>query len=160
VAARKITVLTEEALADADASRLLQVHAGEDVTYHVLVPADVKRNLLADVLDHLSLFELREALDSVRGRDADHYTRVEATTALGESVDALRHAGAIATGDVVSGDPVEALRHEVTEGTEEVFIVTRPHALEDTFHRDWASRAREDLGVPVLHVYAGSNFLG
>jgi hypothetical protein len=39
-------------------------------------------------------------------------------------------------------------------------VVTSPHAVEDTFHRDWASKARESLGVPVLHVYAGSSFLG
>jgi hypothetical protein len=55
-----------------------------------------------------------------------------------------------------------ALQKEVgAEGeTQEVIIVTSPHAVEDTFHRDWASRAREVLGVPVLHVYAGSSFLG
>jgi hypothetical protein len=41
-----------------------------------------------------------------------------------------------------------------------VVVVTRPHAVEDTFHRDWASRARERLGVPVLHVYGGTTFLG
>jgi hypothetical protein len=45
-------------------------------------------------------------------------------------------------------------------GAGEVVVVTRPHAVEDTFHTDWASRARERLGVPVLHVYAGSNWVG
>jgi len=39
-------------------------------------------------------------------------------------------------------------------------VVTLPHALEDTFRRDWASRAREDLRVPVLHLYLGTNQLG
>ena len=60
------------------------------------------------------------------------------------------------------GDPVGALKKEVgADGeTQEVIVVTQPHAVEDTFHRDWASRAREVLGVPVLHVYAGSSFIG
>jgi hypothetical protein len=41
-----------------------------------------------------------------------------------------------------------------------VVVVTYPHALEDTFHRDWASRAREELHVPVLHLYSGTSELG
>jgi hypothetical protein len=45
-------------------------------------------------------------------------------------------------------------------GAQEVVVVTEPHAVEDTFHTDWASRAREALGVPVLHMYAGDWRLG
>ncbi|MFI7589200.1 hypothetical protein ACIB24_19215 [Spongisporangium articulatum] len=160
MAALSITVLTEEALSDADAQRLVQVHEGEDVAYHVIVPADVKRNLLADVLDHLSLFELREALDAVRGKDDDRLDKAEAAEALAASVAALTGTGAEATGDVVEGDPIAALRLEVADGADEVFVVTEPHAVEDTFHADWASKARDTLGVPVLHVYAGTGFLG
>ena len=57
-------------------------------------------------------------------------------------------------------DPVAALDAEVQAGAEEVVIVTAPHAVEDTLHRDWASVARERLGVPVLHVYADSSWVG
>jgi hypothetical protein len=32
--------------------------------------------------------------------------------------------------------------------------------VQDTFHTDWASEARERLGVPVLHVYTGDWRLG
>jgi hypothetical protein len=42
----------------------------------------------------------------------------------------------------------------------EVVIVTEPLAIQDTFHTDWASRAREELGLPVLHMYAGDWRLG
>ena len=42
----------------------------------------------------------------------------------------------------------------------EVVVVTEPHAVEDTFHKDWASKAREVLGLPVLHIYAGDWRLG
>ncbi|MBT0769175.1 hypothetical protein KIH74_09610 [Kineosporia sp. J2-2] len=158
-----ILVLTEVALSEEDAVRLTSVHAddeGDRPRYHLLVPADVERNLLADVLDHLSLFELRAALEAVR-RD-DEPTRTEATTALAKSLTAFVAAGVTATGEVIEGDPVAVLEKQVGLGgpTREVMIVTRPHAVEDTFHTDWASRARESLGVPVLHVYAGSSFLG
>jgi len=155
-----IAVLTEEALGEDDARRILAVHADESPRYHVIVPADTERNLLADVLDHLSLLELKEALEAARGHDDT--TPAEAATALADSLAALRAFGAAAEGEVAEGDPVGALMR-VTGGdpaTWEAIVVTRPHAVEDTFHRDWASKARDLLGVPVLHVYAGSSFLG
>jgi hypothetical protein len=155
-----IAVLTEEALGEDDARRILAVHADENPRYHVIVPADTERNLLADVLDHLSLLELKEALEAARGHDDT--TPAEAATALAESLAALRSFGAEAAGEVAEGDPVAALMR-VTGGepeTWEAVVVTRPHAVADTFHRDWASKARDLLGVPVLHVYAGSSFLG
>lgn len=158
-----ILVLTEVALTEADAARLTSVHAADDTGqpgYHLLVPADVERNLLADVLDHLSLLELRAALEAVRREDEP--TRTEAAEALATSLASFAAVGVQATGEVIEGDPVVTLSKQVTADgpTHEVMIVTRPHAVEDTFHRDWASRARELLGVPVLHVYAGSSFLG
>lgn len=158
--APSIVLLTEEALSIADAQRLTRLHADEEVRYRVLVPADVERNLLADVLDHLSLFQLREALEAVRGDDDP--SRAEATSALDASLAALTSTGVPAEGAVVKGDPVAELQKVVAADPDiqEVIVVTRPHAVEDTFHTDWASRARELLGVPVLHVYAGSSFLG
>ena len=155
-----IAVLTEEALGDDDARRILALHADDSPRYHVIVPADTERNMLADVLDHLSLLQLKEALEAVRGRDET--TPKAASAMLEESLVRLRSYEAEADGEVAEGDPVAALMR-VTGGdgtTWEVVVVTRPHAVEDTFHRDWASKARELLGVPVLHVYAGSSFLG
>jgi hypothetical protein len=161
-----IVVLTEEALSAGDAQRITALHAGEPIHYHVLVPADVERSLLWDVLDHLSLLELREALEAARGED-DSPTRAQASVALTRSVEALRVRlngtdGAMADGTIIEGDPVDELQKVVKSDpqTSEVVVVTRPHAVEDTFHRDWASRARSILGLPVLHVYAGSSFLG
>jgi hypothetical protein len=154
-----IVLLTEQALSAADAERLVGLHAQEAPRYRVLVPADTQRSLLADVLDHLSLLELKEALEAVRGHD--EVDRVAATKALDASLTELRAVGAQAEGVVVKGDPVAALESELAaRPVDEVVIVTRPHAVEDTFHTDWASRARERLGVPVLHVYAGSSWLG
>lgn len=157
-----IVVLTEAALDAGDAARISALHQGETLTYRVLVPADTRRSLLADVVDHLSLGELRQALDALRGKDHGHTDEPkEAGQALAESVEALRGLGVEATGEVTDDDPLPALASAVERfGAREVVVVTRPHALEDTFHRDWASRARDELGVPVLHVYAGTTFLG
>jgi hypothetical protein len=156
-------VLTEQALSAEDAQRLVALHAPQAQEFRVLVPADIRRNLLADVLDHLSLLELRQALEAVtpgRGAHPDD-DRVQAEQALQASVTQLLAAGASADGRVVAGDPVSVLEKDLADApADEVIIVTRPHAVEDTFHTDWASRARERLGVPVLHVYAGSSWLG
>jgi hypothetical protein len=154
-----IVVLTEQALGSDDAARLIGLHADDHPRYRVLVPADTRQNLLADVLDHLSLLELRRALDAVRRHEDT--TRDSAEKALTTSLEQLRAAGATAEGTIIQGDPVTAVAAALAEEpADELVVVTRPHAVEDTFHTDWASRAREQLGVPVLHVYAGSNWLG
>jgi hypothetical protein len=154
-----IVILTEEALTARDAEILLSLHPDHEIGCLVLVPADVRRNLLVDVLDHLSLLELRDALRALRGHE--DLPREEASRVLDAGVGALKAAGADAAGRLVSGDPIAALEASVAEvEAKEVVVVTRPHAVEDTFHTDWASRARERLGVPVLHLYGGTNMLG
>ena len=156
-----IVLLTEEALTAADVVRLVSLHGTDPAQYRVLVPEDTDRNLLADVLDHLSLLELREAVAAVASRRHEDDDRVHADRALAGTLAELQSAGSPATGHLVQGDPVAALQKELADTpADEVIVVTRPHAVEDTFHTDWASRARERLGVPVLHVYAGSSWLG
>lgn len=156
-----IVVLTETALADGDAQRIVDLHAGERPAYRVLVPADTERSVLADVIDHLSMLELKEAAKSLRHARRDRQARMDAGQQLAASVEAMERAGVTAAGEVTQDDPIPALREAVERyAAREVVVVTRPHALEDTFHTDWASRARDELGVPVLHVYAGTNFLG
>jgi hypothetical protein len=157
-----IVLLTEQALDASDATRIAAQHEGETVSYRVLVPADSERNRLAVVVDHLSLGEWRAALNTLRGREpSDAQARTSAADALAASIAALHAIGAEAIGEVTQDDPLPALSTAVTAyGAREVVVVTRPHAVEDTFHRDWASRARERLGVPVLHIYAGTTFLG
>jgi len=155
-----IAVLTEDALTDADVAHLTELYAGRDVRFHVMVPADTEQNLLASLIDHLSLGELREALDAALGREPEP-VRAELTAheQLDASVRACTAAGVEADGAVVADDPLPALR-TVADQVSEIVVVTLPHALEDTFHRDWASRAREELRVPVLHLYTGTNQLG
>ena len=152
-----IVILTEVALSADDAVRLVGLHADERPAYTVLVSENAHRGLLAEVLDRLSLLELREAVDAVRHRD--DFTVEDAAAALEASLTALRNAGAAAEGQVVSDDPITALEGAVAaHDADEVHIVTVPHAVEDTLHTDWGTKARERLGVPVLHVYAGSSW--
>lgn len=156
----RIVLLTEEALGTDDATYLRGLRTDETrVVYHVLVPADTERNLLTSVLHGLELGEMREALDTARegGEAPERRARAEATDALESSRRALAEVGMTATGEVVGDDPIPALREAVrTLGADEVQVVTRPHVVEDAFRRDWASRARRKLGVPVLHIYANS----
>jgi hypothetical protein len=155
---QSLVVLTERALSPADVDRLVALHDPDRPAVRVLVPAGGRRNVLVDVLDHLSLLELREALDAVQGHV--ERTAKQAQADVDATVTALRGAGCEASGEVVTQDPVQALDAEVHAGAEEVVIVTAPHAVEDTLHRDWASVARDRLGVPVLHVYADSSWVG
>jgi hypothetical protein len=36
-------------------------------------------------------------------------------------------------------------------------VVTPPHPVEDGLHRDWASRLRDELELPVLHIVSGTD---
>ncbi len=155
---QSLVVLAERALSPADAERLVALHDPDRPAVHVLVPVGGRRNVLVAVLEHLSLLELREAVDAVQGHDERTPEQAEADVRV--TVGVLQALGCEATGEVVTQDPVAALDAAVRAGAEEVVIVTSPHAVQDTLHRDWASVARERLGVPVLHVYADSSWVG
>jgi hypothetical protein len=161
-AAGTVLVLTEDTLGAADVAHLLALHDGEHLAYRVLVPADSERNMLVSFVDHLGLGRLREALDDVLRREpAPAQARAAAAEQLAGSLAAFAAAGWPADGAIVADDPLPALRSAVAAGrVSEIVVVTYPHAVEDTFHRDWASRAREVLRVPVLHLYAGTSELG
>ena len=157
-----ILVLTEDTLTAVDVEHITALHEGDSVRYHVLVPADTHHNILVSLIDHLSLGELRAALDAVLRREPKPVkARADAQEQLTASVGVFTAAGLTADGAVVADDPMPALRAAVADkDVREIVVVTLPHALEDTFHTDWASRAREELKVPVLHLYSGTNQLG
>lgn len=157
-----IALLTEDALTDRDVLNLTSLYENRDVHFHVLVPADTEQNMLASLVDHLSLGELREALDAALGREPrPEKAHRTAEGQLSANIAALASAGASVDGAVVADDPLPALRAVVADrAVNEVVVVTLPHAVEDTFRTDWASRARDELQVPVLHLYTGTNLLG
>lgn len=156
-----VIIVTEEPLRATDVDTILGLHDGEPPTnYRLLVPADTDRNVVSSFLDHLTLLEMREALESLRPVDRAE-ARSDAQEALETSLAALQAHGVSATGEVTADDPLPTLVEEVARlNATEVVVVTQPHAVEDTFHTDWASKARESLGLPVLHMYAGDWRLG
>jgi hypothetical protein len=87
--------------------------------------------------------------------------RAHAAETLAVSLAVLGGLGSGVTGEVVDGKAVDGLVAKVREtGATQAVVVTRPHAVADTFHTDWANKAQDQLGVPVLHLYAGSGFIG
>ncbi|MBT1002066.1 hypothetical protein KIH31_05585 [Paenarthrobacter sp. DKR-5] len=157
-----IVILTEEPLTGADVRNINSLREGTDAGLVVLVPADTERNLLVDFLENLSLLDVARAFRELgeRGPNATE-ARAEASVALEASLAALRAAGAPVSGEVVEGDPVAALVAKVGQtGASQAVVVTRPHAISDTFHTDWANKAQHKLGLPVLHLYSGSGFIG
>jgi hypothetical protein len=159
--ARTIIVLTEDALRPSDAAHLVALYP-EDARFEVLVPADTERNVVSELVDSLGLLDLRAAWDAVVGRHPDAaQARTEAGKALAASLAELRRAGGEGEGRVVEDDPIPALSRAIGgTGAAEVVVVTRPQMLEDTFHTSWAHRAREEFGIPVLHFYTGTRFVG
>ncbi|MEG3615193.1 hypothetical protein [Isoptericola haloaureus] len=158
-----VVVLTEDALTSADVDHITALHTDPDVdvAYRVLVPADTEHKVVSSVLDHLGMLELREAWDDIVGREpTPEQATATAAEQVTESVELLRDRGVTASGEVTEDDPLPTLQHAVADGGNEVVVVTYPHAVEDTFHTDWASRARDVLQVPVLHLYAGTSELG
>lgn len=164
-----VLVLTEAALTADDVEHLLGIYRDPDgdgvpdpVSFRVLVPADTERHLLASLVNHLGGGHFREAWhDLTDGRKDPRKAETTAAEQLAESLRQLAAAGFESTGAVIEGDPVPALRQAVTAGgVREVVAITYPHPFEDTFHSDWASRAREALSVPVLHLYAGTSEVG
>ncbi len=157
-----IVILTEEPLGADDRVNIQTLLAGGDAPLVVLVPANTERHLLVDFLENLSMLEIAKAFRELTSHSPDPAeARAEAAEALATSLKALAGLGGGVTGEVVDGQPVEGLVAKVKElGAGQAVVVTRPHALADTFHTDWANKAQDRLGLPVLHLYAGSGFIG
>ncbi len=155
-----IVVVTEVALTAGDVERMVGLHGDDVFHYHVLVPCDTDRNVVVHLLDRLALLDLKGAAADLRRRDPQE-AAATADEALQQSLAAIRAASRSASGQVTEDDPLPALRAEVqATGAAEAVIVTEPKVVEDTFHTDWASRARDALGIPVLHMYAGDWRIG
>jgi hypothetical protein len=152
-----ILLVAEETLGDHDVARVAQLHGDEAVQVHLLVPADTDHNPLAEALDEVALGRLKEALDDSDDPSPEQAEQ-DATHALNGSLDRLRAAGIEATGAVTADDPVPAAVEAVGRlGVDEVIVVTPPHLVKEALHRDWASRLRDKVEVPLLHFVAGTD---
>ncbi|NYE94085.1 hypothetical protein FHU41_000306 [Psychromicrobium silvestre] len=157
-----IIILTEAPLGEVDVENISGLLAEDEQTeLIVLVPDDVRRNLLVDVIDQLSLLDIPAALKEFGSRETKAEARERAQATLESSLAALKSSKATVSGKVIEGDAVAGLVSEVqASSARQAVVVTEPHALEDTFHTDWATRAQDKLGLPVLHLYSGSGFIG
>ena len=152
-----LLLLRETTLADHDAARIAQLHGDEPVEVHLLVPADAQHNRLIEALDEVALGRLRDALDD--DDPTPEQAEQDAMHAVNISLDKLQAAGVSVTrGSVTGSDPVPAALEAVRlDDTDEVIVVTPPHPVESGLHRDWASRLRDELDLPVLHVVSGTD---
>lgn len=150
-----IVLLIEKVMDAEDVGLVTSLHEGVETSFVVVLPGKADHHRLVRALDDVALGHLDEAAEDVEhhaGDDTDDATR----RTLDLSVANLRAAGAHATGETAPGeDPLNILKGIVERhGADEVIVLTAPHLIEEFFHRDWASRARHKVGVPVLKLFA------
>lgn len=133
-------------------------------SYRVMIPADSERNMFVALLNSLYVGGIGEAWDVLTESETDvAQATATAREQLDETIALFVAAGATIDGEITEDDPLPALRKAVLEEHRDVLsvvVVTYPLAVEDTFRQDWASKAREELNVPVLHIYRGTSSLG
>ncbi|MER5490369.1 indole-3-glycerol phosphate synthase [Streptomyces sp. NPDC002490] len=150
-------LMIEKALTSVDVEFVTTLHGDEGAVFHVLLqPRGDQADRLLRAIDDVAMGELE---DAAREGDVPEGTEAEAPArqALEVSLAALRAAGSRAEGKLVEDHPLEALKALVEDvGADEVIVLTDPHYVEEFFHRDWASRARHKVGVPVLKLFSHS----
>ncbi|MBO4258716.1 indole-3-glycerol phosphate synthase [Streptomyces griseorubiginosus] len=149
--------MIEKALTSADVEFVTGLHGEEEVSFHVLLqPRGDQADRLLRAIDDVALGELDEATReglTPEGEEAKSFGE----RALAVSLQALTAAGSAAEGRLIEDHPLDALKSLVEEiGADEVIVLTDPHYVEEFFHRDWASRARHKVGVPVLKLFSHS----
>ncbi|MEU5362190.1 indole-3-glycerol phosphate synthase [Streptomyces sp. NPDC005925] len=149
--------MIEKALTSADVDFVTTLHGDEPVSFHVLLqPRGEQADRLLRAIDDVALGELDEAVQE-GGTPEGEEALSTGRRALEVSLAALRAAGGEAGGRLVDDHPLDALKTMVEEtGADEVIVLTDPHYVEEFFHRDWTSRARHKVGVPVLKLFSHS----
>lgn len=150
-------LMIEKPLTPEDVEFVTTLHGDERISFVVLMqPRSDQADVLLRAIDDVAIGELREAVregDRPEGKEA----REPAEMALEYSLRELREAGSEAVGQLVEDHPLDKLKTVVDDsGADEVIVLTAPHYVEEFFHRDWASRARHKVGVPVLKLFAHS----
>ncbi|HEY5837088.1 indole-3-glycerol phosphate synthase [Streptomyces sp.] len=147
-------LMIEKPLGPADVEMVTTLHGDETVSFVVLMQPRGDQDRLLRAVDDVALGHLDAA-----ARESEEPTGSAAfppaERSLAHSLEALRAAGAEAVGQVVEHHPLDALRTVVEQTqADEVIVLTAPHFVEEFFHRDWTSRARHKVGVPVLKLFA------
>ncbi|MBX9393730.1 indole-3-glycerol phosphate synthase [Streptomyces sp. TRM72054] len=150
-------LMIEKALTSADVEFVTTLHGDEPVTFHVLLqPRGEQADRLLRAIDDLAMGAIDEAAREGETPEGEA-AKSEGQRALDVSLQALRASGSAAEGRLIEDHPLDALKGVVEEvGADEVIVLTDPHYVEEFFHRDWASRARHKVGVPVLKLFSHS----
>lgn len=149
-------LMIEKPLVPTDVELLTTLHGDDPVSFYVLMQPHGDQDRLLRALDDVALGALDEAVHEGEEPEGSA-ARKPAERALQHSLEALRAAGSEAVGQIVEKHPLDLLRKVVEQtGADEVIVLTAPHLVEEFFHRDWTSRARHKVGVPVLKLYAHS----
>ncbi|MFF1558619.1 indole-3-glycerol phosphate synthase [Streptomyces sp. NPDC058279] len=147
-------LMIEQPLTPVDVDFVTTLHGDDEVSFIVLMQPRGDQDRLLRAIDDVALGELPEALHEGDEPEGDAARR-PAAQALEHSLEALRRKGAKAVGQLVEDHPLDLLKAVVDEtAADEVIVLTAPHFVEEFFHRDWASRARHKVGVPVLKLFA------
>jgi len=147
-------LMIEKPLVSADVELVTTLHGDEHVSFVVLMQPRGDQDRLLRALDDVALGELESAVEEADEPEGGEAMK-PAEKALEHSLKVLRDTGAEAVGHVISEHPLDLLKSVVEESAaDEVIVLTAPHLVEEFFHRDWASRARHKVGVPVLKLFA------
>ncbi|MET9463701.1 indole-3-glycerol phosphate synthase [Streptomyces sp. NPDC006544] len=147
-------LMIEQPLTPVDVDFVTTLHGDESVSFVVLMQPRGDRDRLLRAIDDVALGELPDAIREGDEPEGDA-ARGPAELALEHSLASLRRKGAKAVGQIIEDHPLDKLKAVVDEtGADEVIVLTAPHYVEEFFHRDWASRARHKVGVPVLKLFA------
>lgn len=147
-------LMIEKPLVSDDVELVTTLHGDEPVSFVVLMQPRGDQDRLLRALDDVALGELEDAVhesEEPEGSEALQPARL----GLEHSLRALRETGAEAVGHIIERHPLDLLTSMVAQtDADEVIVLTAPHLVEEFFHRDWASRARHKVGVPVLKLFA------
>lgn len=158
---KSIIVVTEDRLNAQDIENIVEaIRLEEPPATHVdlMVPYDIPQPLLIKVLDELALFRFDEARKELTEAEEGPLTqRAEAQTIADTNSQILQAAGLSVSTKVAQGQPLEGLKQLIAESdpSQAVFI-TRRYAIEDVLNIGWTNRAKDELGIPVLHFHTGS----
>jgi hypothetical protein len=159
-----VVLLVEQPLSRQDSRQVCDLHESspDPVRYHLLLPIEDAAARVESAMGALTTGDALVAAPMMLDQDEVAQIQRElldqARADLAASLSALEKAGASASGELVTAEPIEALVAKVQEvGAAEVIVLTRSHVVAEFFHVDWTSRARRKLGVPVLHLLEHEN---
>lgn len=149
-------LMIEKPMVPSDIELVTALHGEEQQSFVVLMQPRGDQDRLLRALDDVALGEFGEAVREAEQPEGAN-ALPPARRGLDRSLAALRATGAEAVGQLVEDRPLDVLSSVVAEiDADEVIVLTAPHYVEELFHRDWASRARHKVGVPVLKLFAHS----